>query len=108
MWRLFQAKLTEKEQARLDAFEETLKTLERRVKGVELDWELAYDKLHVLMGRIAKRAEKLHKEAESEGRLAPLGDDETTVPPVPDRFGQLTARQRQIQASILRRRGNGQ
>lgn len=108
MWSLFHKKPTASEQKRLDEFEDLLKTLERRVKSVELDWELAYDKLHVMMGRIAKRAEKLHNEAESNGKLAPLADEESLVEPIPERFQYLTARQRQIQTSIMqRRRTNG-
>lgn len=104
MWSLFHKKLTALEQERLDSFEDTLKSLERRVKSVEMDWELAYDKLHQLMGRIAKRAEKLHNEAESAGKLAPLPEEESLVEPLPERFSYLTARQRQIQQNIMNRR----
>jgi hypothetical protein len=92
-------------QASLKRFEESLDSLERRVKAVEMEWELAYDKLHSMMGRIARRAEKLHNEAEDAGRLAPLSADETTVPGLPIAISHLSPRQRAIQSQILARRG---
>lgn len=108
MWKaFFNRKSTPKVDERLEAFEETLKTLERRVKSVELDWELAYDKLHVLMGRISKRAEKMHKEAENEGRLYPSDTEDLAPESSLTRFSTLSPRQVNIQREIMRRRANG-
>ena len=91
-------------QRRLNKFQESLDELERRVKAVEMEWDLAYDKLHVMLGRISKRAEKLHNEAEDNGKLAPLPADQTRVPTI---GSALTPRQKELQQQILRRRAGG-
>lgn len=112
MWP-FDSSPTEKTQKRLVSFEERISDLERRMKAIELEWELAYEKLHTYLGRIAKRAEKLHNEAESAQRLAPLDEEETLVEEelpgngaISPTYGRLTARQRQAQAHILARRAH--
>jgi predicted Zn-dependent protease len=110
MWP-FDSSPTEKQQKRLVSFEERISDLERRMKAIELEWELAYEKLHTYLGRIAKRAEKLHNEAESAQRLAPLDEEETSVEELSAQNGgisptwaRLTAKQKHIQQQILSRR----
>ncbi len=88
--------------------QERLEKLERDFKALQLEWENSYDKLRSMMGRIAKRAEKLHDEAEADGRLAPrseaqraVGDGRTSTHTL------LNEHQRDVQQQILRRRAGG-
>jgi hypothetical protein len=41
--------------------DDRLATLERRMKEIELEWELAYDKLRTLAARYSKRAERIEQ-----------------------------------------------
>lgn len=80
MWKFldaFRGKVAENE--RLNRLENDVRSvkvgvedLERAFKGIELDWEEAYDKLKHLMARITKRQAALNAEN---------GVDETSPPP---------------------------
>jgi len=90
---------------RLDAIEDRFQKLETSMKALQLDWDNAYERLHSMMGRVARRAqvaskaEQMHDYAESQGSLAPLPLPEEQIAQA-----YLTPRQRQLQMSILSRR----
>lgn len=42
-------------EGRLEAHEKRLDDLHRAIRGLKLEWEETYDKIHRLFGRIAKR-----------------------------------------------------
>jgi len=81
------------------AMEERLETVERQLKGLRLDWEGTYDKMHRMAQRIAKRAERAEELAAPEADTPPLSNGADTPT-----GGSLTPHQRQIQQDILRRR----
>ena len=104
MWGLISRVREEKKrQKALDALEEEMEALSRRVKGLELEWELTYEKIHQMLGRVSKRAqiaskaEEMHDEAEAQHALAP-GEDAIPV------WQHLTPRQKMIQSQVLGRR----
>jgi hypothetical protein len=101
---LFRQKLTKESTAQIEELEERVRKLEMRYKELALDWENAYDRLKCMMGRIAKRAEKLHDDAEDAGRMYP---EPAPGPADGSMHGPLTARQKSIQQQILRRRAGG-
>jgi len=107
---LFDAFATRKALKRLEELEDRCERLERDVKSVRLEWENSYDKLRILMGRVAKRAEMMHEKAESEGKLYPEAEDtpqDTTIVPSPV-WARLTPAQKRVQMQILaRRKPNG-
>lgn len=81
--------------------EERVRRLETAHKELALEWELAYEKLLKLMGRIAKRtAEQVPAEPDSDA-------EQTSVAPAdggPAFQRILTPRQHRIQSQIMRRR----
>lgn len=81
--------------------EERIRKLETAQKELAMEWELAYEKLLKLMGRIAKRtAEQVPLEPDSDvEQAAPAGDGSG-----PTFHRVLTPRQRALQSRILRRR----
>jgi hypothetical protein len=87
--------------------EERIGRLETSFKQLALEWELAYEKLLKLMGRIAKRAESSlpqtddSRPVESAESASPDGETPRTST---GRF--LTPYQRRIQQQILRRRAH--
>jgi hypothetical protein len=100
---------TKKAQERLTDLEERVKELERHKKSLEMEWELAYDKLHKMLGRLSKRTEMMHENAETEGRLHPnAADSENAIIATTPTWSKLSPRQKQIQMQVLqRRRMNG-
>jgi len=80
-----------------------VETLEREMKNVRMDWECAYDRLHTMMGRIARRAQKLHEQTEDEGLLAP-GGEKVYNPAEMLILNRLGPHQRRIQEQILAKR----
>lgn len=100
---LFTRNSKPKAENRFSELEERLDKVERAMKALQLDWDNTYDKVRQMMGRISKRAEQLHDEAESNGKLYPA--PETPPDGLPEGVPRtLTARQAAIQAQILRRR----
>jgi len=91
----------EKRERRLRELQERCEKLERDMHALKLDWENTYDKVRQMMGRIAKRAEMLHDEAEKNGRLYP-SEPSADAPNSPAEA--LTPRQRALQHQILTRR----
>jgi len=84
------------------ALDERIETVERQLKGVKLEWESTYDKLHRIVQRISKRAERAEE-------LEPREDGhDSSAPPVetgaPQAGAGLSQRQREIQQQILRHR----
>jgi uncharacterized protein YaaN involved in tellurite resistance len=104
--RIFGPNITEKTQATLLEIVERQQKLERDIKSLQLEWENSYEKLRSLMGRVARRAQVMHDEAESEGKLAsqPENGPESAAMPL---LSHLTARQRMLQSQIMARRKNG-
>jgi len=88
---------------------ERVETVEREMKNVRLDWENAYDRLHTMMARTAKRAAKMHDQAEDEGLLAPGGEKIVYSPQDQIILNRLGPAQRRIQEQLLakRRAANG-
>jgi hypothetical protein len=84
--------------------EERVSKLEREQREIRLDWEMMYEKVKRLMGRIAKRAEVVENAAavgqEEEAEVSSAGASASHL-------GHLTPRQLQIQKQVLARRGNG-
>jgi hypothetical protein len=83
------------------------RSIESRMRALELDWEDTYERIRKVLQRISKRAESLEKlEAHRDEResasdpQAPGGGSEATY------SGRLSPRQREIQQQILRRRTN--
>ncbi len=86
---------------RLKELEEGFADLKREIKGLQLEWTDTLDRVRRLMGRIAKRA-ALYEQAEQEGAVEPVAASDQ-----PGNHSPLTARQLQIQQSILSRRRLG-
>jgi hypothetical protein len=84
---------------RLRTLEEAFETLERKVKGLETEWNETLDKFNRLHGRIAKRAQLDSRRAPSNGEEGPSLD-------APSEDGPLTIaeRHRRINAEIAQRR----
>jgi hypothetical protein len=79
--------------------------LKRRVDALELDYEALYDKVRSALQRISKRAEVVEK---AHAEAPDLQDSGAAMPSAaPDGGGLLTARQKQIQQQVLRRRMGG-
>jgi hypothetical protein len=102
----FQLFSHDKSSKRVKELEERCERLERDMRGLKLDWENAYDKLRILMGRVAKRAEKMHEEAEDAGLLHPSSEagPESAQIPLSPTWSRLTARQKTVQLQVLQRR----
>ena len=87
---------------RLSTAEEKLEKLEREIKSIQLDWENTYDKMRSMMGRMAKRAEAMHQDAEERGELhngnSGFSPEELII------LSHLPPVQRAHQEKILRRR----
>ena len=83
---------------RLLELQERCAKLEREMHALQLDWENTYDKVRQMMGRIAKRSETLHADAEARGELFPGGAELTNAP-------RLTPHQLNVNQKILERRG---
>jgi hypothetical protein len=106
MWP-FPAKIHEKEP------EKDPRSMESRMRALELDWEDTYERIRKVLQRISKRAEFVEK---AEARQAEKSNTESLDPdgsahsrdvgrtPV---GGMLSARQKEIQSMILRRRAGG-
>ncbi len=93
------------DEKRFLGLEEDLRKLKRDMEGLELEWSNAFDKLKVMMQRIAKRAEVAEKaEAQGEQTVEP-GSAATSLDPRSGRL--LNPRQTEIQQQILRRRAGG-
>jgi hypothetical protein len=92
----------ERFEKRLRELEEKAEKLERDIRSIALDWENTYDKMRHMMGRIAKRAEMMHQEAEERGDLHP---SEMGISPQEQLIlSRLPPAQRKYQEDILRRR----
>ena len=87
---------------RLSEAETKLERLEREIKSIQLDWENTYDKMRHMMGRMAKRAEAMHAEAEERGDLhngnVGWSPEELSI------LSRLPPAQRKYQESILMKR----
>ena|SRR5467141_923643 len=86
---------------RLRTLEEAFDALNRKVKGLETEWNETLDKMNRLHGRIAKRAQLDSRRAPSNG------EEPSPDAPAPDTGdGLLTTQERhaRINASILARR----
>ena len=83
---------------------ERVEILEREQKNLRMEWNNAYDKLNHMMARIARRAEKMHELAESEGLLAPSDDHAAMTAAEALTLNRLGPHQRKIQEQILLRR----
>jgi len=92
----------DKWKTRLTDLEEKVQKLQLQVRALELEWENTYDKMRSMMARQAKRAERMHDEAEQAGVLAPIGD--ALSPQERVILSHLPPAQRQVQEGILRRR----
>ena len=89
------------------------RSIESRMRALELDWEDTYERIRKVLQRISKRAEFVEKAearaAEQQASERPGGErppnsgglDRTPV------GGMLSSRQKEIQAAILRRRAGG-
>lgn len=82
-----------------------MESLERRFKGLELEWGDTYDKLRRALSRIAK-TRAIMEAKESETEAAELSPEATGSRPTPV-GGFLTEKQKVIQQQILRRRAGG-
>jgi len=89
---------------RVQELEDRLAAAERQLKALSLDSDDLYDRMKRLSGRVAKRDEREHNEAEV---TATGGAEEATTISASPTWSKLTARQRQLQMSILHRRANG-
>jgi len=92
----------DKWKTRLTDLEEKVQKLQLQVRALELEWENTYDKMRSMMARQAKRAERMHDEAEQSGVLAPIGD--ALSPQERVILSHLPPAQRTVQEGILRRR----
>ena len=92
----------DKWKTRLNDLEEKVSKLQLQVRALELEWENTYDKMRSMMARQAKRAERMHDEAEEVGALAPGGRELSAQERVI--LSHLPPAQREMQAGILRRR----
>lgn len=79
---------------RVERLEEQLEELRREFKRIDLEWTDTYDKFRTMVAKWAKRIERAQNAAE----------DSEAEPVVPDGHTALTAKQQQINASILARR----
>jgi len=81
---------------------ERLENLERGLKNIQLEWDDFYEKARRQVWRINKRADALDKrELESTEPAAEPTPESNELPAI----GFLTPRQKQLQQSILQRRG---
>lgn len=80
------------------------RTLESRMRALELDWEDTYERIRRVLQRLSKRAEYIEKK---EGR-EPNSSVDSREEPTPNTggpwMGRLSDAQREIQQRILRRR----
>jgi len=69
-------------EAKVRALEDGLEQVNRRLKGFDLEWDEAYDKMKHLMARITKRAKVEQKEAEEaqDASGPPIGDLQPQTP----------------------------
>ena len=105
---IFDRLRTESPQEKLLKIWERVEIIEREMKNLRLEWENTYDKLATMAARTARRAEKMHALAESEGRLAPTDDHAALTAAEMLTMDRLGPAQRRIQAQILaRRKANG-
>lgn len=81
---LFRTEKHEKLSPRLKEIEDSMDRLERTVKGLKLEWEESYDKLHHLMARVTKRAQNASSSAAPE---APGNENGTPPSPPPSLLG---------------------
>jgi hypothetical protein len=106
MWP-FPAKIEPKEP------EKDPRSIESRMRALELDWEDTYERIRKVLQRISKRAEfveKAEKRAEEDVENSHLGAQRPTQQDRDGRTavgGMLSQRQKEIQAQILRRRAGG-
>src|SRR6516164_8619700 len=106
MWP-FPAKIHEKEP------EKDPRSIESRMRALELDWEDTYERIRKVLQRISKRAEfveKAEKRAEEDVENSLPGAQRQTQEGRDGRTavgGMLSQRQKEIQAMILRRRAGG-
>jgi hypothetical protein len=89
------------------------RSLESRMRALELDWEDTYDRIRKALQRISKRAEFVEK-AEARDAQKQNGDQLSEARPnhpgavTSTATGRmLTDRQREIQHAILKRRAGG-
>jgi len=94
-----------KARRRVDELQDGLDSLKRKFQDLELEWANTYDKLRTMMGRVAKRAAVVENTQLSGG---PGGEGDAQEDAGAALFPGLTARQRHLQASILRRRSGMQ
>jgi hypothetical protein len=92
----------DKWKTRLEELDEKVTKLQLQVRAMELEWENTYDKMRSMMARQAKRAERMHAEAEEAGALAPI--PEALSPQEKVILAHLPPAQRMAQEGILRRR----
>jgi len=92
----------DKWKTKLENLDDRVEKLERELRALALEWENTYDKMRSMMGRMAKRAERMHDEAEQHGELTPanfgLSPQERVI------LSHLPPAQRAVQEGILRRR----
>lgn len=79
--------------------EDRLEALERSMKSLDMEWSETYDKMRVMMMKIAKRAERLEHEQPDSAPASPESGEATT---------SLSGRQHEINQRILARRNRFQ
>ncbi len=84
---------------------ERLEKLERAFKALQFEWDDTYDKLRRAMGRIVKTHAKIVESENGEEAAHAATPARDNVGATPGGF--LTARQREVQQQILRRRAGG-
>jgi hypothetical protein len=89
---------------------ETCEKNQRRINGLELEFEALYDKCRSALQRVSKRAEAVERAEQQQPAPAPADDTELHGAVVANDGvvgGPLTARQKAIQQQILKRRMGG-
>lgn len=90
------------------------RSIESRIRALELDWEDTYERIRRVLQRISKRAEAIEKHEARESERAhnesdlPASDMGGVAPgggAAPGLLARLSDRQKEIQRAIMRRRG---
>jgi hypothetical protein len=82
------------------------RSIESRMRALELDWEDTYERIRRVLQRISKRAEIIEKkEAAEHPQMVENSPDSGFAPGPPGLTARLSDRQKEVQRLILRRRG---
>jgi len=85
------------------------RSIESRMRALELDWEDTNERIRKVLQRISKRAEYVEKHEREESTGDTRADKPTPTPAMGrlPQGGLLSDRQKEIQHAILRRRAGG-